>query len=497
MPPREALVQEIEEFGRIDAESELQLGEFFLRTDAYKRIEDQQHPVVVGRKGTGKTAIYKVLLQRASDLSNVHAAGLLFANYPWGAHADVQDTDAAPVERYSASWQFLILIELAKLALRNKDSIPAGEDVKKAASVLDKFIRTNWGQVNYKFKDTFKKRNYSFNFEPKFAGASLASLRVDQVARDRLAGFLTEANRWLMFCLGHVLSSDDWYFVLFDELDRGYDPADSEYADRLIGLILASRDVFQWADDSGLDVSPTLFLRSDIYEELSFPDKNKVSDNLVEPLTWTDDDEGENSLKALIDQRIRVIAGVDVDDPWTLVFDDQLMRGTQPKHKHMAARTYLRPRDMIKFGNLCLERAQQADDERITNRNIADARPSYSQYVVKELDDEIHEAVPQWKRYLDLLRRVHKLRFERSEFETAFDASKLGRLGVTPDEVLEVLYQFSVIGFTKAGGGGYGGSAVTFRYQEPSIAFDPGAKVLRVHLGLKEALDLVEAGDRG
>jgi hypothetical protein len=73
---------EIEEFGRIDAESEEQLEEFFLRTDAYQRIEDQELLVVVGRKGTGKTAIYKILLERIAHYDNTFGTGLQFIPVP-------------------------------------------------------------------------------------------------------------------------------------------------------------------------------------------------------------------------------------------------------------------------------------------------------------------------------------------------------------------------------------------------------------------------------
>lgn len=488
----------IQQFGSIDAESEDQLAEFFLRTDAYGRIEDQEHPIVVGRKGTGKTAIYKALTNRSTAYNNVHTSGLLFKNYPWGAHAKVADADAASVERYSSSWEFLILVELCKVALTRDAALVDNEDSHRAQVAVRKFVEANWGQVDYAFKDTFKRRKYNLHFEPKIAGTSLARLSASDVPRERLAGFLTEANDWLRFCLQHMLRHDQWYFILFDELDQGYDPSDRDYSDRLIGLLLASRSVFLWGRRCNLQVSPTVFIRSDIYDELSFPDKNKVSDNLTETLRWTDEAAGENSLKTLLDRRIKIITGEeDESDPWSLVFDPQVMRGTQPKHKHMAARTYLRPRDMIKFGNLCLDEAKRVGNARVENRDIARARPAYSRYLISELDDEMHEAVPEWRKYLDLLRRIHTLRFTRDEFERNFTLMKLGSYGRTADEVLEVLYDFSIIGFTKAGGSGYGGSAVAFRYQEAAVSFDPSARGLRVHAGLKEALDLVEAGEGG
>lgn len=493
-----SLVDEIEDFGSIDAESDSALADYFVRTAAYRRIEQMEHIVVLGRKGTGKTAIYQTLLQRATGLRHTHATGLQFRNYPWQTHAEVENAQVAQVERYLESWQFLILVELAKLALLSPRSIPDSPQARQAIAGVTRFIRTNWGQVQFDFKDTFRKRSYSFTLEPTFAGAKVGSIRVDTVPREQLAGFLVEVNRWLKQSLNSLLSAEQFYFVLFDDLDRGYDPQDEDYSDRLIGLILAAREVFLWASDLGLQVGPIVFLRSDIYDGLRFPDKNKVTRNLVEPLTWTDHFTGENSLKLLMDRRIRIMGSLStgVADPWSLVFDDQVMRGTQQKFKHMAARTYLRPRDMIQFSNFCLLEARKTKSTMVGNREVAAARPDYSNYLVDELEDEMSEAVPHWPKLFDVLRRVHKLRFTRTEFDQAYGALQLEeKLGVTSDQAIEELFRFSVVGFTKTGGGGYGGSAVAFRYRDSRLSFDPSARTLHVHPGLKEALELVEAGE--
>jgi hypothetical protein len=492
-----SVLSQIREFGRIDAESEKQLGQFFLRTDAYQRIEDGRHIVVTGRKGTGKTAIYKTLIDRSDEFSNVLVTGLQFRNYPWGVHSDVNDQNAASVERYFNSWKFLILVELSKLVLTDaKHELPENDHATKAAEVLAGFIQTNWGSLDFEFRDIFKKKKFSFQFEPKVFGVSLGSLQMENVPRDQLAGFLEEANRWLFQCLSYVLAPDYWYYVLFDDLDLAYDPADSENEARLIGLLLAARDIFNWAKERRVDVAPIIFIRSDIYDSLQFPDKNKITQNLVESLTWNDDEDGgDSSLKTLINQRIRVILGSSAAD-WDQVFEDQLMRGTQTKFKHMAARTYLRPRDMIFFGNCCLEAARKSGVERITNQNVAEARPKYSEFLIAELDDEIHPVLADWEGLLDVLRRIHTMRFSRDTFANSFSELKLEqRLGLTVEDSLELLYRFSVLGFVKIGGAGYGGSANAFRYKSPSIGFDPGASNLVVHPGLKETLELVESGE--
>ena len=74
------------------------------------------------------------------------------------------------------------------------------------------------------------------------------------------------------------------------------------------------------------------------------------------------------------------------------------MPGHQTKYDHMRDRTYLRPRDIIKFCNCTLakfkERARagvriesQDSGEKIDNVDVHNARVEYSEYFLKELDN--------------------------------------------------------------------------------------------------------------
>jgi hypothetical protein len=149
---------------------------------------------------------------------------------------------------------------------------------------------------------------------------------------------------------------------------------------------------------------------------------------------------------------------------------------------------------MIQFGNECLKEAKRAKDEYVTNDDVGRARRAYSEYLIRELDDEIHASHPRWMKLLDVLRRVHTVRFSREDFEGAFEALNTGREGYTVDTALEVLYRYGIVGFAKIGGGG-GGSAIAFSYKHARLNFDPAASAFTVHPGLKEALDLVEASE--
>jgi hypothetical protein len=60
-------------------------------------------------------------------------------------------------------------------------------------------------------------------------------------------------------------------------------------------------------------------------------------------------------------------------------------------------------------------------------------------------------------------------------------------------DALRNLFEFSIIGYLKTGGGG-GGSGYVWRYLDPRARFDEAAGNFRVHAGFKEALGLKKGG---
>jgi hypothetical protein len=192
-----------------------------------------------------------------------------------------------------------------------------------------------------------------------------------------------------------------------------------------------------------------------------------------------------------------VLSDDDTPVRWEDVFDESKeMPGRQTKYQHILDRTYLRPRDMIKFVNAVLHqhkarlRVEGAVEGQFENADIHNARTEYSDYLQAELDDEIHKHVPGFERRLDLLRHIGVWQFEKPQFEAAVaDRPDLAE-DDTAAAILEQFYAFSIIGFYRAGGRGFGGSEYVFRYREPRARFDGTATRFRVHPGLIEVLGL-------
>jgi hypothetical protein len=128
------------------------------------------------------------------------------------------------------------------------------------------------------------------------------------------------------------------------------------------------------------------------------------------------------------------------------------------------------------------------------NDSVIAARAGYSDYLLHELDDEIAKHVPDYKEYLEVLKSLGDIQFTSEQFREGW-AQRPRLEGSDWRSGLGSLFEFSVIGYLKSGGGG-GGSKNVWRYFDARARFDSAAELYRVHAGFKEALDLVHRRPR-
>jgi hypothetical protein len=321
----------------------------------------------------------------------------------------------------------------------------------------------------------------------------------EAVPMDELPTVIQEVNANLQKHVLQSLNPGNEYHISFDQLDLGFDPNLPDYNNRLIGLLLACRDINLAARTAGKKLFVSVLLRDDIYDSLQFEDKNKLTENFASTIEW-DTPRTSHTLRQLMEKRFDVVLGSRRKESisWEHVFDEEReMPGRQSKYRHITDRTYLRPRDIIKFCNTILKqyKARRAADpksepEQFDNADIHAARPEYSDYLLRELDDEIHKHIPDYQNLLALLSSLGVWQFDRPRFEEicAARADLVGRR--EPLSILQDLYTFSIIGFYRSGGKGLGGSEYVFRYREPRAPFDTTAQRFRVHSGLIDALGL-------
>lgn len=482
------------DFGGIDADSDPLLDKCFESHQAYIDARSHSKTVILGRKSTGKTAIFRRF--RKIDDPQTHVAGHVFNDYPWHHHAK-QKQVGVPEERcFVNSWEYLIYITLARTLLTSDNSQPWSDDAMNGMITLSAFLRDTYGSTHPDLNQIFSptktlKLKGEIGFDWQMLHGKISG---DVVPIEHLPLVVSEINQRLQKAILDCANPNRNYFVCFDELDLGFSLDSAEYRNQLTGLLIAARRINIQARLAGKNLSVIIFLRDDIYNMLHFEDKNKITVSAVSVIEWDVAKDGP-SLKSLMEKRFHETLGISEQGSWDQVFDEtKEMSGHQTKYRHVLDRTFLRPRDIIFFANqiLRVHRINQADaGAKFENKDVIDARDEYSKYLLNELDDEIKKHHPDYKAYLEIFRTVGSLQFTLEDVEKARrERENLVSPDLSSRDMLSRLFEFSIVGFYRPGGAGYGGADYVWRHKDRKALFNDNATNYRVHPGLMEVLGL-------
>src|ERR1022692_1820752 len=97
-------LKNLQSFGDVAAEDDAVL-DYFLTTDAVTRIQNNQVFLILGRKGSGKTALVRFF---AEGNESTVSKPLSLRGYPWNVHAARVDRGASDIEAYVSSWRYLV-----------------------------------------------------------------------------------------------------------------------------------------------------------------------------------------------------------------------------------------------------------------------------------------------------------------------------------------------------------------------------------------------------
>ena len=450
--------------------------------------------LIVGKKGSGKTAIFKKIITQKSH--NIFTYGHTFSDYPWHYHEKQKVIGVPEQDRYLHSWKYLILLTLSKIIQNHDNSIPFNDTCLESAERIEKFIIDTYGSRDIDVTQIFTPSKV-LKLNPSFGinwGVFKGDIQPGLLPVEYLPTVIQDVNKTLSEIIMKTLNPENTYFLTFDELDLGFDPKSTDYKERLTGLILAARNINLLAKEMKLSLNVIVFLRNDIYNLLHFEDKNKITSNHVSYIEW-DTERTSHTLKKIMENRFTALLKDENDElvKWENVFDEtKKMTGRQEKYQHIIDRTFLRPRDIIQFCNEILKtyKEKTSSESLFNNEDINRSKILYSRYFIDELDDEIHKHIPEYEKYFDVFRDIGFLQFEKKDFVEAFE-KRMNQFSIKdPNDLLKQLFEFSIIGFYRVGGGGYGGSEYSYKYKDEKATFDIQADKLRIHSALMEYLQL-------
>ena len=366
-------------FGVSDAENERpdRLKQYFFRNKAYENLSnDLPIRVLVGHKGSGKSALLKMLFleDKERGLPSI-----------WLQPGDILNTfeiKKGSFPTFIESWKNSLLDVISNQIIQEiqPDAVrEASGNVVNTTKALLGLVRTKIDKI--------------------VAGGSAA------LQKDVLAKF----------------SNNHFIRVYIDDLDRGWE-AKKDDIKRISALLNAIRDLCG-SDNS---VQFRIGLRTDVYFLVRTSDEStdKIEDKVVW-LKWSSQD-----LLMLFAKRIETFYGNDFDELRSSSYDiletfgkvvEKRFLGSgkwsnAPIHRVLISLQRNRPRDLVKLLGASAKDAYQDNSEIITTRNLQNTFSAYSAERLQDIVNEFGTEMPEVKRVLLAMKPTTKEKAEGKPF---------------------------------------------------------------------------------
>lgn len=469
-------------FGYEDAERDIAGGLLrasFIRTVAYDATVSGRKMLIIGRKGSGKSAICMQLAASGTQrivLTPDDAVGTEIRRFELrGLTGDTAR---------SLAWRYIFAVHAARylvtraggfrkprtlrtlLRFLRANGELAGQDLGgRLAPTVSRLQKTSLSLDAFGFK-----AGVDMDLAP---GEGAAATRQLEIVERGVAGAFAELGQ-----------ADQPLLLLVDQLEQLWS-AEPEAHSMIIGLLLAAKHVTAYYHGA---MRCLVFLRSDIYDSLSFSDGDKFRGDELR-LGWSAD-----ALLELALTRAQASADPELtrERLWTELFPDRV--GGESTTAFLLGRALPRPRDVIQYLNLTRDMAVQNGHDRIQETDVLLATRQFSEWKLKDLTQEYLVAYPYLGRLFPLFQNVGYIvmrnvlagRLEQTA-ETLHDQFPAYARSITLSGVIDTLYSVGFIGVRR-------GNAVVHAGGQ-DLPVQPYESEFHVHPCFREALGATSAVD--
>lgn len=477
----------------VSAETDKELQKYFLSTPEVGKIINSKNWLLLGRKGTGKTAIYKYLENASPEnINGFNSISLNFKDYPWPVHKLYKESLAGELSAYQKSWRFLFFVKiLSKLIeIKEKNSDTLSKDLKWAKAYINKIFGSpdpSLMEVLFsKLARITKLKGPGVDLED--IELNVGEISLDDIAENKELQNTLRSNAFRLLSYFEQIFKenvgDTKFLIILDQLDENWLSDEiKEYSKILINLINVCRSIS--IDDSlsdNLKVIP--FLRTDIYDSLRFNDKNKLLQDSSIIISWDNE-----SLDDMFFERIKKYSPEDftinTETKSGSIFEVSFVKQGTPPFKYITRRSFFRPRDIIVYFNKIREAHTPNKTGLYTSKSLYDAATDASSSIYGEIIDEWSNQFPDIERLLSVLQTINVETFNYGEFVAKHQVEFSSATEGERRRDLSFLFSNSIIGQKKQGRWEYTSSLPNFKMNIE--------KDFRTHQSLKYRLQLVES----
>lgn len=459
---------------------------YFNYNGIYNKILEKDKYLVLGRKGTGKTLLAEYVKKILSRDSNSFCELCSCKSFKFRDLFTLKTKDIKPNE-YTAIWEWLLLIKLAKQI--EKDACAEIEAKEKLTKFLNScFFGYKLNDMN-KIVEVTKGSKITGGFLSKYLSLNKEGNESVKKINCTYLDYLDDLKNTVLQALS---TSESQYILIFDELDDQF-RNDELYKSNIISLIKTVDKLNLEFLESAINAKFVLMLRTDIFYILNDADLNKIEQDCAVKIDWGKVSNENSPLVKMILLKI----GQSIERNGKKVLSDREIKRkffsetfktpqrTYKPFEFLLARTFLRPRDIITFLKLVVEKYPKM--QYFSEDCVRSVEKEYSEYLLKEIKNEMHGHVEEneIEAAFTLLRQYKRKNFTFEKMEKYYEDNKEIYDGFDLRRLLNLLFDFGVIGnvwIDKSR------QYYSWKYRENAII--DYQKKFNIHIGLRKALNI-------
>jgi nucleoside 2-deoxyribosyltransferase len=393
------------------------LLDYFVPTSSYDKAKEARSVIIIGRKGSGKSAIYIKMMHEFSEERNIYVINLkpesdeLLYNIDF---SKMFDSLSSRLNFFFTVWKCIILSKLF-LSIYSKIIKPKSIEVplEEWEQEISEF---------YKAKEDYLNMNF-FSIISKIAKEYMSSnTSVKPSALEYLYQYyIGPVKKILNTCINHIPNKKYCQIVILaDNLDRTWnsDKNLDLQVDMISTLLEIESKIIHELPNLEFKLRSTLFLRKDIFEyicnNINEPDKLY---SMTHEINW---EEYPNKLKLLVENRFCHILGSDNtaqinNEVWDKYFDIGKKEKMSP-YQLIETIISKRPRDLIYFISKLFESAVNNGHEKVNEEDLNFAIDNYTIFLNKNLIAEVRAIFPEIPDILAKLQQYHGQKIEYVTF---------------------------------------------------------------------------------
>ena len=437
----------------------------------------------LGHKGAGKSAIAKRMELRLLQTSFPFVKLVSLADFPFTPFSKIVRGNEEPETKYPTAWSWILLVYLLESFAKDNGIIhedPAAfQDAVNAFRTMGLSPDAAPGSiVRQSAKKTFKLALPGKLAEFSWSGS-------ESRPPSEIPNFVESLKKLIS-----GIQSESHHYLVIDGLDDVLTTREVQYKSlsALIYEVCRLNVMFQ---QNNVPAKIILLCRTDLFELVPGPNKNKIRQDHAVELDWYRDPREPNSSELIRIAQIRAKR--------SLGSDVELFREFFPANVDynsieisLLDMTRHTPRDFLRL--LWYIQQFSSNHKKVSQSAVKSGMRDYSiKYFLPEIQDELSGyATP--AEISGMINAIGKLRKRDFRLSELIDSSKSTTTPLKKDKIYDIvraLFQCSALGNIQRRSGRQGGNTYyTFKYRNRHSSFNEREDIM-LHRGLWKALNLI------